>query len=324
MKLEDIGFYTLSDKRAKNISIESPIQRMEIILTDRCNLRCPYCRGLKPELQGEYDFESVLEAINYGVANGLKNIRFSGGEPTFYYGLLDLIDICKRKGLEHIALSTNGSNHIIYYEILMEAGVNDFSISLDAGCCAVGETMTGGNSGAWAKASEAIKYLSKQTYVTVGVVFNELNYKTALETIIYIDSLKPSDIRIISSAQYNQILLSLVNLPQEIINKYSILKYRINNINKRNIRGLRSTDSSKCYLVQDDLAIAQMYHFPCIIYLREGGDPIGKINKYFRAERFEWFKNHNSFEDRICKNNCLDVCIEFNNKVQFYQENNYV
>ena len=47
MKLEKIGFYTLSDKRAKSVTIKSPIQRGELILTDKCNLKCPYCRGLK-------------------------------------------------------------------------------------------------------------------------------------------------------------------------------------------------------------------------------------------------------------------------------------
>jgi len=52
MKLEKIGFYTLSDYRARNVTIKSPIQRGELILTDRCNLKCPYCRGLKKELQG--------------------------------------------------------------------------------------------------------------------------------------------------------------------------------------------------------------------------------------------------------------------------------
>ena len=39
-KLENIGFYTLSDERAANTSDTSPMQRCEIILTDRCNFKC--------------------------------------------------------------------------------------------------------------------------------------------------------------------------------------------------------------------------------------------------------------------------------------------
>ena len=319
MKLEDIGFYTLTDDRAKNISIKSPIQRMEIILTDRCNLKCPYCRGLKPELQGDIDLQDSLRIVNYGFKNRLNNIRFSGGEPTLHKYLKALVFLCKAYKVARIAISTNGTALISDYQELIDLGVNDFSISLDASCCAIGEIMVGGNKEAWEKASEAIKYLSNKTYVTVGVVFNELNYKTAIETILYIDSLRPSDIRIISSAQYNQALLSLADLPKNIINKYPILKYRINNINKRNVRGLISADSPYCYLVMDDLAVAGNYHFPCIIYLREGGDPIGRMHKNFRKDRFKWFINHSSFEDKICRNNCLDVCIEFNNRVRGFK-----
>jgi len=44
MDLKEIGFYTLSDDRAKQASETSPLQRCELILTARCNFRCPYCR----------------------------------------------------------------------------------------------------------------------------------------------------------------------------------------------------------------------------------------------------------------------------------------
>ena len=65
MRLEDIGFYTLSDERARDVArysygatcacdrIPSPLQRCELILTDRCNFRCEYCRGVKPQLRGD-------------------------------------------------------------------------------------------------------------------------------------------------------------------------------------------------------------------------------------------------------------------------------
>jgi hypothetical protein len=48
MKLEDIGFYTLSDNRALNVSAWSPMMRCELVLTGRCNFRHPYCRSLRP------------------------------------------------------------------------------------------------------------------------------------------------------------------------------------------------------------------------------------------------------------------------------------
>ena len=53
MKLENIGFYTLSDERAKNVSITSRMKRCELIITEYCNFSCGYCRGLKSEIYGD-------------------------------------------------------------------------------------------------------------------------------------------------------------------------------------------------------------------------------------------------------------------------------
>ena len=84
MKLEEIGFYTLSDERAKNSTHKTPLQRCEMILTDRCNFNCPYCRGLKEGFKGDIAFAVAKKTIQVWLDNGLKNVRFSGGEPTLH------------------------------------------------------------------------------------------------------------------------------------------------------------------------------------------------------------------------------------------------
>ena len=81
MKLEDIGFYTLSDSRVKQLSATSPLWRCELILTDRCNFKCPYCRGIKPQI-GDISLDDAKNIVALWSVAGLKNIRFSGGEPT--------------------------------------------------------------------------------------------------------------------------------------------------------------------------------------------------------------------------------------------------
>jgi molybdenum cofactor biosynthesis enzyme MoaA len=318
--LDNIGFYTLTEERAKNSSTTSPLWRCELLLTDKCNLKCPYCRGMKKELQGELPFTYVQQVLQLWIEQGLRNVRFSGGEPTIYPYLKNAIKECKKGGVKRIALSTNGTQSLDFYKELVDLGVNDFSVSLDGGCCAVSNKMTGGIN-SFEVVSKNIKYLSWYNYVTVGVVFNELNIDTATETVKYVDSLNPSDIRIISSAQYNKALSSLVGLSDDILNRHPILKYRISNYkNGRNVRGICEQDTNKCHLVKDDVAVAGKWHFPCIIYLREGGNPIGEMNKSFRQDRIKWFKNHDTHKDPICKNNCLDVCIDYNNTTKPVEE----
>ncbi|MDP4224747.1 MAG: radical SAM protein [Bacteroidota bacterium] len=315
MKLEDIGFYTLSDYRAHQVSQKSPLWRCELILTDKCNFKCPYCRGLDKSIAGTMSLENAKEIVDIWANEGIKNVRFSGGEPTVYPWINNLVEYTASKGLDHIAISTNGSAPTEKYLELIKLGVNDFSISLDACCSSYGEKMSGGIKGAWERVIENIKVLSKLTYVTVGVVITEETVSSLVDIVNFADSLGVSDIRIISAAQYNSLLGVAMQIDNQIINKYPILKYRINNIKKnRNVRGITELDSRRCSLVLDDMAVANNKHFPCIIYMREGGQPIGDIRGNIRQDRYDWFMNHDSHKDPICKKNCLDVCIDHNNK----------
>lgn len=307
MRLEDIGFYTLSDNRAKTSSQFSPLYRCELILTDRCNFKCPYCRGLQNG--NDLPFATALQILNYWISERLINIRFSGGEPTLYKHLISLIHIAKKGKIKRIAVSTNGGADLNLYKQLINAGVNDFSISLDACCTSTGDIMAG-KKGSWKRVIENIKQLSQLTYISVGIVVNENNNNELEKTILLAHKLGVKDIRIIPSAQYNKKLQ--LNIPNKIINEHPILKYRLQN--NRHIRGLNKEDSKKCKLVLDDMAIWNGEHYPCIIYLREQGKAIGRISKNTRLERFNWYQKHDSWQDKICKNNCLDVCIAFNNK----------
>ena len=309
MRLDDIGFYTLSDERAKTASASTSLQRCELILTDVCNFHCPYCRGIVPKYSGTLSYTEAYNTVTLWIAEGLKNIRFSGGEPTLYPRLLDLCQYCNDNGVDRIAISTNGSASIDVYQGLITAGVTDFSVSLDA-CCASTADIMAGTKGVYDRVLDNIRFLSSRVYTTVGVVLTERNAKEIQEIINTATELGVSDIRIISSAQWN----APVSLNQTHT-KYPILKYRTeNNIQGRNMRGIQDSDTTGCPLVLDDMVIAAGFHFPCIIYFREGGRPIGNVGRGMRDDRAYWFENHNTHEDVICRKNCLDVCVDYNNK----------
>ena len=136
--------------------------------------------------------------------------------------------------------------------------------------------------------------------------------------------LNVSDIRIIPAAQYKSNLTNNDRLKAyQNSTKHPILRYRLNNlIAKKSVRSLAKTDFHYCPLVLDDMAVAGIYHFPCIIYLREQGNPIGIVSRMqkVRMDRKEWFLNHNCYEDPICRNNCLDVCVDYNNKWSIFNK----
>lgn len=325
MRLEDIGFYTLEDKRASQVSMHSPLWRCELILTDVCNFRCPYCRGLRSDCVGTMSHETARRVLKLWTDNKLKNIRFSGGEPTLYKRLPDLVKQAIDGGVKRVAISTNGSASSEYYNHMIDCGVNDFSISLDACCSSVGDIMAG-IKGKWETVIENIRWISKLVYVTVGVVFTENTIDTARDVIEFAHELGVADIRIISSAQFNEKLHD-IQIRKEILNAHPILNYRITHFKEgRNVRGITATDSHKCSLVLDDMAVAGKWHFPCIIFLRERGEPIGQIDSgTVREDRKHWMEKVNTYKHKICRENCLDVCIDYNNKVsEFYGAGNNI
>lgn len=317
MRLEDIGFYTLEDERALLASRFTPLHRCELILTSSCNFDCPYCMPMREDCQGTLPFNQAVAVLEKWARHQLRNIRFSGGEPTLYRNLDHLVAYAKALGVEHVAVSTNGSADKKVYAKLLSAGVDDFSISLDACCNGTAETMSG-KAADFRKICDNIEWLSQRAYTTVGVVFTKDNEKEATDITALADSLGVSDIRIIPAAQYGNTLQHVGDIPKSILDEHPILKYRIRRaLEGEPVRGLRAKDTNRCPLVLDDMLIAGDYHFPCVIYFRQRGNPIGTVDRSIeeiREERQRWFEDTNTHLDPICKRTCLDVCVDYNNR----------
>jgi molybdenum cofactor biosynthesis enzyme MoaA len=95
MSLDEIGFYTLSEQRCTTASADSSIVRGEIVLTDACNFRCPYCREQRADLRQHLSLQKAKDITAILSEHGLVNLRLSGGEPTIWKGLVGLVDYAK-------------------------------------------------------------------------------------------------------------------------------------------------------------------------------------------------------------------------------------
>jgi hypothetical protein len=259
--------------------------------------------------------ERAYEVIEQWCDQGLRNIRFSGGEPMLYQGLGDLVEYCAFNSVQQIALSTNGSFKLKRYTDLIIRGCNDFSISFDACCAGVCGEMSGGMEKAFDRISSNIRELSKLTYVTVGVVLTDDNLGDLAGIVQLAHDLGVADIRIIPAAQEGNMIEGVESIPQSVLDAHPILAYRVANILEgKPVRSINRWDSGWCFIPVDDSVVCGNYHFPCVIYMREQGDPIGEIGPDMRSERVEWSKRHDPYLDPICKKNCLDVCVAHNNR----------
>jgi len=315
--LESIGFYTLSDYRARTSCATSPMWRCEMILTTRCNFRCTYCRGgqaFSKDCSEDMPFDIAHKTLNLWIDDGLKNVRFSGGEPTLYPKLNTLVKICDSRKVGRIAISTNGSADVGLYDRLLSSGVNDVSISLDACCASDGDAISQ-VPGSYDHVLDSIGWLSRRTYVTVGVVVTAANIGQVGSIIRLAHGLGVADIRLIPAAQDGARLGAVPCVEQHLLEEHPILAYRLANmLSGRPFRGFLPSDSNRCHLVQDDSVVAGKWHWPCVIYLREGGPCIGKVSAHMRRDRVDWSTGHDTCQDDICRQNCLDVCVDYNNR----------
>jgi MoaA/NifB/PqqE/SkfB family radical SAM enzyme len=315
MELDRIGFYTLSEERARQASSSSPMWRGEIILTGKCNFKCSYCQGLP--VKNDIPLALAHSAIDIWTSEHLKNIRFSGGEPTLYKGLEDLIQHSHEAGVGRIGLSTNGTAAPELYRQLVECGLNDLAISLDSFGPSLANRIAQVQNSQWERVVENIRMLSSLTYVTVSVVFTDENVAFAQDIIRFAHGLGVADIRITTAAQYNRTIRAFAGLSREMLEAHPILSYRIQNYRDgRNVRGIREGDVHRCHLVKDDCVAAGNWHYPCGVYLRERGAPIGMIDPDMRTRRLEWFYTHNTFEDTICRTFCSDIYVDYNNRCE--------
>jgi GTP 3',8-cyclase len=107
---------------------------------DRCNFRCPYCmpkeqfhehyKFLKPAER--LSFEEIIRLTGLFVANGVKKIRLTGGEPLLRPNLSELIgELTSLDGVEDVALTTNGILLAKHAAELKASGLNRVTVSLD-------------------------------------------------------------------------------------------------------------------------------------------------------------------------------------------------
>ncbi|MFK4085721.1 GTP 3',8-cyclase MoaA [Kribbella sp. NPDC020789] len=110
---------------------------LRVSLTDRCNLRCTYCmpeEGLdwlaKPELLTD---DEIVRLVGIAVTRlGVREIRFTGGEPLLRRGLVGIVErTTALTPRPEVSLTTNGIGLARQAAALKAAGLDRVNVSLD-------------------------------------------------------------------------------------------------------------------------------------------------------------------------------------------------
>ncbi len=112
------------------------IEYLRISVTDRCNLKCSYCRPDNMfKLPHDYFLrhEEIRDIVEVFSEYGLEKVRITGGEPLLRKGIENLVSmISEIPAIKDISMTTNGILLPKYGSALKGAGLNRVNISLDS------------------------------------------------------------------------------------------------------------------------------------------------------------------------------------------------
>lgn len=113
------------------------IDYLRVSVTDRCNLRCVYCRppegvALIPR-EDILSYEEIAAFVRTAVAHGITKVRLTGGEPLVRRDIETLVaQLAAVDGIRDLAMTTNGTLLADHATALAAAGLHRVNVSLDA------------------------------------------------------------------------------------------------------------------------------------------------------------------------------------------------
>ncbi len=125
-----------SGQKALVDSFGRVISYLRLSITDRCNLRCRYCKpdGSPASLAHEdiLTYEELHRLTRIAVNLGVRKVRVTGGEPLVRRGAMAFLsELTRIEGLEDVSLTTNGVLLKRHLEQIYESGIHRINISMD-------------------------------------------------------------------------------------------------------------------------------------------------------------------------------------------------
>jgi len=142
MSLMPVTFYPRQPASLHTEQLQDRFDRkltyMRISVTDRCNMRCDYCRPAPDAYRAESHaqilrYEEIERIVRVAANLGVTKLRLTGGEPLVRRDLPVLVEmLAKIPGITDFAMTTNATLLGKYANGLVSAGLNRINISIDS------------------------------------------------------------------------------------------------------------------------------------------------------------------------------------------------
>jgi MoaA/NifB/PqqE/SkfB family radical SAM enzyme len=157
------------------------MKRVDLKVGYSCNLHCKHCaQGDKREKSGDQSGERIKKELQESINRGIKEVVFTGGEPTIRKDIMDLVRFAKEIGFKQIQLQTNGRMFASkkFTDAIVEAGMTEFAPALNGHIPALHDYLAS-TPGAWKQTVQGIMNVREYEDIPIGTnsVVSKPNYR---------------------------------------------------------------------------------------------------------------------------------------------------
>jgi MoaA/NifB/PqqE/SkfB family radical SAM enzyme len=331
--------------RDREKDIVRRLDRMTVFVTHRCNLGCAYCNGPHlTRLTGDRErketmlrrdltvssFETLAEEVaRRGI---VRHIHFTGGEATVNKDLPEFVRIATRLGIL-TSVTTNGTAPPEMYEELLRLGMTEIRVSIDTWNPAAFDAIVKSRN-AWDKTVASIKAIVRardtafpKTFLCLNACVFPANFADLEQTVAFLVSLNPNDIKLLVVGEAREFIFAqdpaiterLLHLLDPYPGDFLLLRKKIAALLDPQASGFSVCKIGKvaprCFVPLTERTFDGQHYYPCSIYLRYYGRPLGTIDEPMEKQEeniLNFVRSHPCTEDPICSQHCVSCCKSFN------------
>lgn len=350
-RVADLG--TLVDDPS-TVGAEDALHRVTVFLTYRCNLACPYCKTIartaeelaaRPQKAKTYAFEDFERLLDTHGATRIEHLHFTGGEAVTVRDLARMARRAKERGVVRTSLTSNGTLPPERYLELVDAGIDEIRLSIDAADEAAGERFTA-RRGAWRRSVRTARALGRARregadfFLIFNLVVTPGNRRDLPRIARFLLALGADDLKLITEVDRARDLADFPDrerverelaevvaaLPAE---RFPLLRRKLGTVFAPDSIGLDrarpvADGTWRCYVPLTERTVDAVNYYPCSVYLREGGAPLGSIDEpqdVQRAKTAAFVARGDCTTDPICARYCLHCTREFNQRANDARRN---
>ena len=219
-------------------------KRVKIVTGLKCNIQCIFCYYQDNLKAPNRTYDEIIKDVLYAKKHGVKEIDFSGGEPTVHPDLPRLISEAKSLGMERVCIISNGLRLADdkYARSLKTAGLDEILFSLHGSNSEIHDAITTIR-GSFEKISFALANAHAEgIIIRTNTGVNRLNYNDLLAIGTFLLSYHPVQVNFITINDWcfakhlvDKLMLSYSEMSPRLKEVCDLLDRRVEAVNVRYI-----------------------------------------------------------------------------------------